>query len=434
MSNPIVIINVSTQFAPGASTLQGTGVVVSQGGTSITPGTKQLITQGSDLTPLLVNAINISGIVWASNVVTATLVSPHGIPVGETVNFTILGVTPSGYNGTFAVTATTTNAVTYALATNPGTASIQGSAIATDEAEDLAAITTFFAQGATAPIYILELGAGNPAAGVTALTTYIANNPLTIYSYLVPREWATEPTFPALVSAQSGDTACTYFFVTFNESNFAQASAFAGMKAFFGFVEAPTVAATEFSVAAVQQITLNRNPSAVNKVPPLLYSFLVGVTPYAWTGPQVAQFKSLNLSYADTGSEGNITNTILKGGNLGSSLYYNFWWATDWAMINVHVSLANAVINGSNNTINPLYYDQPGIDTLQAVAQNTLNAGVTYGLLLGPVTVAAVTFGAYTQANPSAYAAGTYGGLSCVMTPQNGFTQVVFNLQATSFA
>lgn len=36
-----------------------------------------------------------------------------------------------------------------------------------------------------------------------------------------------------------------------------------------------------------------------------------------------------------------------------------------WCAINLEMDLANEVINGSNTTVNPLYYEQNGIDRLQ---------------------------------------------------------------------
>ena len=39
MTNPIVIVDVSQQIAPTPNNLQGTGALISQGGTNTSPGT-----------------------------------------------------------------------------------------------------------------------------------------------------------------------------------------------------------------------------------------------------------------------------------------------------------------------------------------------------------------------------------------------------------
>jgi hypothetical protein len=431
MANDIVTINVSTQFAPAPDNLQKIGAFVSQGGTNTSPGTLTILTQVADLTPILSASIAITAATWASNLVTITLSTVHGIPSGETVTWTIAGMVPAGYNGTYQVTATGPNTFTYPLSVNPGTATTFGTAVDASNAEVLSMATTYFANGNTNAVYVLELGEGNTANGVSDLTTWIANNPNQVYGFIVPRSWATEPSFPALVNAQSGNTALTYFFITFNSSNYANASSFAGYKAAFLFVESVNVAANEFSVAAPFFVILNRSPSNVNKVPPLQYAFLVGVTAGPWNGTQRAAFKAAFLNFADTGAEGGITNTILKGGVVGTGLYYNFWYSTDWAIINLHLNLANTIINGSNNVINPLYYNQQGINRLQATAQQTVNSGISFGLFLAPGVVNAVDFLTYTTDNPSDYAIGEYDGLSATLTPQNGFTHIIFNLTVT---
>src|ERR1700748_2490846 len=106
MANQIVTVAVSTQIAPTPATLQQTGAIVSQGGTTITPGTFELLTQPSDLTNLLTGIAALSNLTWASAVGTATTTSPHGLPNGEQIEVTISGAAPTGYNGTYTATVT----------------------------------------------------------------------------------------------------------------------------------------------------------------------------------------------------------------------------------------------------------------------------------------------------------------------------------------
>lgn len=62
---------------------------------------------------------------WSAGVATVTMAAvPSGIAVGDQV--TITGMTPSGYNGSFAVTAVTSTTISYAVATNPGTETALG--------------------------------------------------------------------------------------------------------------------------------------------------------------------------------------------------------------------------------------------------------------------------------------------------------------------
>jgi hypothetical protein len=72
-------------------------------------------------TPVAITAAS-----WSSGVASITLGSAPGYLVGQTV--TIAGMTPSGYNGTFSVTSVSNDTFTYALATNPGSATAFGTA------------------------------------------------------------------------------------------------------------------------------------------------------------------------------------------------------------------------------------------------------------------------------------------------------------------
>lgn len=78
---------------------------------------------------------SISGLSWASGNVTLTTSSPHNVPVGEYIRLVVKGASPSGYNtqGIWA-TSTGSSAMTYAVASNPGAATIMGSMAIENEA------------------------------------------------------------------------------------------------------------------------------------------------------------------------------------------------------------------------------------------------------------------------------------------------------------
>lgn len=164
--------------------------------------------------------------------------------------------------------------------------------------------------------------------------------------------------------------------------------------------------------------------------------------------------KAASVNYIGTGAEGGISNTILLWGATMDGNDFTYWYSVDWVQINLDLDTANAVINGSNNPINPLYYNQAGIDQLQAVAAGTMSRGITYGLVLGGVTqttldgpaldqnlsaglyadqtvVNAVPFVTYSLENPSDYKIGKYAGFSVVYMPQRGFINIVYDLLVT---
>lgn len=436
MTNQIVTVNVTRTQAPAPSILQRTGALISQGGTTTAVDTRTLLTVPGDLTAILAGSHANASLTWSGSVVTVTTTAPHGFTISDVIPITISGVTPTAYNGTYNCTITGASTFTYALVSNPGSETIPGVYTVEDVAELLAMVTTFFAQGSATSVYVLELGAGSAADGVTALDTYIDNNPGFFYSYLVPRGWATESTFATFADTLTATTAKTYFFVTASAAGASAAlTAFAGTKSVILLIEAAAHTATEFSSAADFHVSLTYNPSTTNQVTPFAFAFLFAVTafPTPGNGALFAAWKAAGANWVGTGAEGGISNKILLWGTTMDGRDFTYWYAVDWFQINLDLDLSNEIINGSNNPLAPLYYDQMGINRLQARAQGTANRGVTYGLLLGPVTVDAVPFNTYVVDNPSDYPLGVYNGLSCSAVPKRGFISIEFNLNITDF-
>lgn len=430
----IVNVVVKQQVASAPTKLQQTGAFVSQGGTTLTAGTPQLLTQLSDLTSILSPSLVITSATWTTGVVTLDLSGNHGITTGETVQGVVAGVSPVGYNGTFEVTAVDANTLTYALASNPGSAVLTAASKFTlGAAVELTAMAnTFFAQGATTPVYVLELGVAPPAAGVAALGAYITEPVVQFYSYLLPANWNTETTAHALAAQYEGTTAQTYFYVTTTVSTY---TPWMGIKSVFALVQSPSAPVTEFSAAAAFFNTLSYDPNASNLAAPLQYQFVYGVTAYSTlSNTTQTALLAAGVNWIGTGAQGQISNTLIQGGTFMDLYPFNYWYAVDWLAINVAISLAAAIINGSNLTSNPLYYNQAGINTLQKVAQATVNNGISFGLILSPATVQAVPFATYVQQNPSDYAIGQYKGLSLTFVPQRGFSTITIYLTASNIA
>ena len=79
----IVNVSVSQQVASAPSTLQRTGALVSQGGTTLTAGSTALLTQVSDLTAILSGSVTISSVVWSTGIVTVVTTGAHGLLRGR---------------------------------------------------------------------------------------------------------------------------------------------------------------------------------------------------------------------------------------------------------------------------------------------------------------------------------------------------------------
>jgi hypothetical protein len=336
-----------------------------------------------------------------------------------------------------------------------------------DVAELVAMNSTFFGMGNAVGVYVLELGPGNPNDGITALTAFFAGNvPQMFYSFLMPRAWGSATYAAAVqtfVAAYQSLTAKRYFHITALLATYASFTALD--KCVILTVEAPAVAAawlagaaTEFSAAAGFYEALNNNPSTASMVAPSAFSYLYGVTPYPTQGnaTTLAALQTAAVNVVGTGAEGGIATAIWLYGTTLDGNDFSYWFAVDWVQINSDIGLSNAVINGSNNPLAPLYYSQPGIDTLQAREASIMKQAIGYGLALGQlvttqlsapafaaavaagtysgqVVVNAIPFSTYVAANPSDYPAGIYRGLQVAFTPNRGFKQIIVNLNVANF-
>ena len=432
----IVNVVVTQQVASAPSNLQQTGAFVSQGGTTLAAGTTQLLTQLSDLTSILRPATDISTITWTGSVVTVTTTTAHGITSGDTVQIVIAGCTPTGYNGTFAGTATGTNTVTYPLVSDPGSSTVEGTLQLSNTLELAAMGNTFFAQGSTVSVFVLELGTTTVADGITALNLYIEENvghlPTSptpqFYSYLLPTTWDVSDA-QVMAAQYEGTTAQVYFYVTTTLATYA---GWDGIKSVFAALQSPSAPAIEFSTAAMYWASLSYDPNASNLAHPFEYTYIYSVTPYVLTNTQQTTLLANGVNWVGTGAQGGISNTLIEGGTYMDLNPFNYWYCVDWLSINVAQALSAAIINGSNLPTNPLYYNQAGINTLQKVAQATVNNGISFGLILSPANVVATPFTTYVAQHPGDYATGTYNGLSLTFVPLRGFSSITIYLTASN--
>lgn len=221
---------------------------------------------------------------------------------------------------------------------------------------------------------------------------------------------------------------------------------------------APTAGNTgEFTAAAGFYKTLGYNPSSANLLTPFAFSFLFGVTPWTTQGNSAVlqTLKDASVNVVLTGAEGGITDTALFWGTTMDGSDFMEWYGADWIQIQLDLSLSNAIINGSNNPLNPLYYSQFGIETLQDVALGTCRNGVSFGCgngtvvpssltgtalqaaiengtFDGDIVVNAVPFVQYLEGSPGDYKIGRYAGLGVLWIVNRGFIEIQVNLSISN--
>ncbi|HDT2078334.1 TPA: hypothetical protein RCG84_004586 [Enterobacter roggenkampii] len=438
MSYNIVTVNVSQTIGATPSNLQQMSAVLSFGATFQEAGKPVLLTQPSDISDLVNNPISSLTAEAASFGSDFTLVLPFTNSInrdpGSEVQITIQKCSPNTWNGTHLATVVDSKTLSWTVPgstldgqpTTVGTFSLIGSeALVT-------AVDTFFAQGNSVGTYLLELGYQDdlPKNEVAALKTYMQEPLKRFYAYLVPENWKANADFINLAKLYTANEAKQYFFVledTPDDTNYV--TPYAGIKSIIAMAD-DTYPVTNAAAAAMWNL-VSASPSEINKVPPMAFRYLQAVNANAAKASILTTMVKQNINYVDTGAEGGISNTMLVKGVTSDGNDMTYWYSVDWVQINVDMMLANAVINGSNNPINPLYYNQDGIDRLQQVAQGVFNTGVSYGLVNGQTPVNAVPFKTYVKNNPNDYGIGRYAGLSATYTPMRGFVEIIFNINVT---
>jgi hypothetical protein len=477
--NAIVTVNVSIIEAPTPNTYQRSGAFVSFGATNLTPSNNtSLLTQFSDLAPLLQPNMLAQTTSWAAG--TVTVVFSSAIPgppiVGDTFFLVFTGYTPAAYNGRFQCTVTAANTVTFPLVTNPGAVTVQGTAQTATSIELSQMATTYFSQGNEVGVWVLELGYQNSSNNqVIAFQNWLTNNPLTIYGFLLPRQFGSNPTilgsstvptaFTNLLKEYQNPEAMEYFWLTVTPSTMNNLGP--TYKDVVQMIEAPILTDPtqvnlnspngEFTMAAMFYNAIVYRASNTNRIAPMAFKFLYGVTQYPQKGnaPLLVSFKTANTNYVSTGAEGGIAFTMVyEGVTLDGHDYFNWWYTIDWVQIQVNINLSNAIINGSNNPLAPLYYNQDGINYLETVLFATMQDAQTFGMVLGKIEmtqldgpeltaaifggtfagkcdVNAVPFLNYTLSNPGDYKIGEYDGLSTLFIPARGFIHILVNIVAS---
>ena len=107
----------------------------------------------------------------------------------------------------------------------------------------------------------------------------------------------------------------------------------------------------------------------------------------------------------------------------------DFWYQWDYLALNLDTSLKNLILNGANNPLYAIRYNQTGIDTIKASLLSTLNNAKSLGLIdsfcesLNPATgemvnfdsIVCIPFAEYIATNPDDYQNEIYGGASFVV-------------------
>jgi len=293
---------------------------------------------------------------------------------------------------------------------------------------DAKVLSWFKIPGAPA-LYLLELGTAGTVAGVA---TYLQNGTKPVpYSVICPTAWNTDEALKTLAQTYATNAAQVYFAIDVLPAG----SFFAGIKSVWAVAKPAGSPATEDPAAGLAALIASYNLSPSQQMTSVRYSYMPGFTAFVPTKLQRNALLLNRVNWIDNGKEAGLpTVSLLENGVASDGLRLGFWYSTNWAQINIERDLSAAVINGSADSENPLFYDQDGINRLQQVAQATVNRGISFGLFAAAPKVAAVSFAEYKATNPADVAAGIYGGLSVTLEPEKGFSAITLYFTVSNIA
>ncbi|OYV46873.1 MAG: hypothetical protein B7X10_04670, partial [Burkholderiales bacterium 21-58-4] len=182
----------------------------------------------------------------------------------------------------------------------------------------------------------------------------------------VPTTNTTGSEFAGVLSAYTSPSARVYFFLLTTTNTYTQ---YAGLKSVYACVPSPNALDTEAShVVGMYQFVSNA-PSAVSLMRQQDFRFVYDVAAWPLLNNQstLTELLNANVNVILTGAEGGISNTIIRNGTMMDGNDASVWWEADWVAIQSHLTLANAVINGSQSGQAVVDYNQSGVDTLLAV-------------------------------------------------------------------
>lgn len=351
--------------------------------------------------------------------------SASGSSLGEGLTLTVSSTTATVTTG--AIAGITVDIPGSGYVTQP-TVSIVGngteaSAVATVSGGSVSGITlTNPGQGYTA---IPTITISAPYTGkASLLQTYLNNNPRQNYLYILDAASSQDTDIQAITKTYDSYLSYTVFLLTLSV---AQSKTYGSHKGGIVFSPSADQPSTEFGASVIAYMFASLSPSVSTKITPFNYRFVTGVTPYADVSSNDFQAViGTNTNVIIPATAGGLDSNMLLGGQYSDGNAINLWYGADYASLSATRRLAQIIIEGSNNGVNPLFFDQQGINRLSAGVKQTLNKCIDVGAIIGPIDVEAIDFATYALANPDLFKDGIYTGISFTVIPARGFNAITY--------
>lgn len=295
-------------------------------------------------------------------------------------------------------------------------------------------------------IYLEEKGTKEKdySTKIQALNEFITNNEFPCYIFLLPDGMGEDETIGASLFAQYSQLSNnTYFFINFSNDNlslYKNSNIFNQIKnqksaALFvnNTVNSDLAALTGGLFASYKFDLSDTNPAS-----PLNYKTLKGVTKQPVTLPLRQQMVQDSVNFID-----DIANQlVLMNGRYGDAFTIDYRYQWDLTSFQVAASLKQLILNGVNNPIYVIKYNQDGIDILKSRVKSVLNQMISYGCvteyaeglesatgeLINIGEISCIDFRSYISSNPEDYENEIYSGISFYLRIGKYIRQVIMNV------
>lgn len=278
---------------------------------------------------------------------------------------------------------------------------------------------------------------------IKALEEYLTNATEAAYIYYLPQQMLSDARISSRIYQKYNDlTSKTYFFINCSgdadiESNqiINNASNSKCVAVFYNNTQAGyNLAASVCGLFASYKFDI----SDTNPASPFNYKTLEGVKFNTLTQAMQQSLIQASLNFMSTLAN----NNVLLNGRYADTYPIDYRYQWDLVSFEVENSLQTLILNGVNNPIYIVKYNQDGIDTIRSNIKATLNRMINQGCVtdfsatlnsatgemenLGDIT--AIEFNTYVLANPQDYENEIYGGISFYLRIGRYIRQVVLSI------
>ena len=306
-------------------------------------------------------------------------------------------------------------------------------------------LISYFGQNNAGSAIVLETTGADVPAAVANLATYITTANKRVYKYSVPNTFYNEATFATLVGTYTGLalSSSQYFSSEINTTPLPSVdpifAAFKDKRNYMGFFPSPTI--TEAVDGAITGILASPvyNVSATNLFTQVSNKLCNNITPND-TLPKATyiDLAENNVIWVQTVA----TQVVVAGGTYLDNTGWEYYYSSDLLQFNMENAVQQALINGANNPLQRIAYDNAGVLTLKSVIEGSVRNLVAAGgatdfgtgldvnnVIVGSGEINYIPYAIYRRDNYVNYTEGKYDAYSLAIDITRFILQVTINIQ-----